>query len=69
MRNVPGQDVKLSIEPGTKPLHSIVKLTVEQKGFVHGSLILDNAGYESTGKYQGTMYVSFSQLARLNDTL
>ena len=69
MRNVPGQDVKLSIEPGTKPLHSIVKLTVEQKGFVHGSLILDNAGYESTGKYQGTMYVSFSQLAGLNDTL
>lgn len=69
MRNVSGQDVKLSIEPGTKPLHSIVKLTVEQKGFVHGSLILDNAGYESTGKYQGTMYVSFSQLARLNDTL
>lgn len=69
MRNVPEQDVKLSIEPGTKPLHSIVKLTVEQKGFVHGSLILDNAGYESTGKYQGTMYVSFSQLAGLNDTL
>ena len=31
MRNVPGQDIKMTIEPGTKPLHSIVKLTVEQK--------------------------------------
>ncbi|SNV73943.1 ShlB/FhaC/HecB family hemolysin secretion/activation protein [Veillonella rodentium] len=69
MRSVPGQDVKLSIEPGTKPLHSIVKVTVEQKGFVHGALIADNAGYESTGKYQGTVYLSFSQLAGLNDTL
>ena len=44
MRNVPGQDIKMTIEPGTKPLHSIVKLTVEQKGFVHGSLMLDNSG-------------------------
>ena len=40
MRSVPGQDIKMTIEPGTKPLHSIVKLTVEQKGFVHGSLML-----------------------------
>ena len=24
------KDIKMTIEPGTKPLHSIVKLTVEQ---------------------------------------
>ena len=69
MRNVPGQDIKMTIEPGTKPLHSIVKLTVEQKGFVHGSLMLDNSGNKSTGTYQGTVYLSFSQLAGLNDVL
>lgn len=59
----------MDIEPGNKPLHSIVKLTVKQKGFVHGSLMLDNSGYKSTGKYQGTTYLSFSQLIGLNDTL
>ena len=69
INSVPGQEIKLSIEPGNKPLHSIVKLTVKQKGFVHGSLMLDNAGYKSTGQYQGTTYLSFSQLIGLNDTL
>ncbi|MDU4009480.1 ShlB/FhaC/HecB family hemolysin secretion/activation protein, partial [Veillonella sp.] len=69
MRSVPGQDIKMTIEPGTKPLHSIVKLTVEQKGFVHGSFILDNSGYKATGEYQGTVFLSFSQLLGLNDTL
>ena len=69
MRNVPGQDIKMTIEPGTKPLHSIVKLTVEQKGFVHGSLMLDNSGNKSTGTYQGAVFLSFSQLAGLNDVL
>lgn len=69
INSVPGQEIKLSIEPGNKPLHSIVKLTVNQKGFVHGSLMLDNAGYKSTGQYQGTTYLSFSQLIGLNDTL
>ena len=60
IRSVPGQDIKMDIEPGNKPLHSIVKLTVTQKGFVHGSLMLDDSGYKSTGKYQGTTYLSFS---------
>ncbi|MDU4444153.1 MAG: ShlB/FhaC/HecB family hemolysin secretion/activation protein [Veillonella sp.] len=69
MRSVPGQDIKMTIEPGTKPLYSIVKLTVEQKGFVHGSFILDNSGYKATGEYQGTVFLSFSQLLGLNDTL
>ena len=69
MRSVPGQDIKMTIEPGSKPLHSIVKLTVEQKGFVHGSFILDNSGYKATGEYQGTVFLSFSQLLGLNDTL
>ena len=55
INSVPGQEIKLSIEPGNKPLHSIVKLTVKQKGFVHGSLMLDNAGYKSTGQYQGIL--------------
>ena len=37
IRSVPGQDIKMDIEPGNKPLHSIVKLTIKQKDFVHGS--------------------------------
>ena len=53
MRSVPGQDIKMTIEPGTKPLHSIVKLTVEQKGFVHGSLMLDNSGINQQGRIKG----------------
>ena len=53
MRNVLGQDIKMTIEPGTKSLHSIVKLTVEQKGFVHGSLMLDNSGINQQGCIKG----------------
>lgn len=67
MRSVPGQDITMEITPGTKPMHSIVKLKVVQKGYVHGSFMLDNSGYESTGKYQGTTYMTFSQLLGLND--
>lgn len=62
MRNVPGQDIKMTIEPGTKPLHSIIKLTVEQKGFVHGSLMLDNSGNKSTGTYQGACIFIFQSI-------
>ena len=64
MRNVPGQDIKMTIEPGTKPLHSIVKLTVEQKGFVRGSLMLDNSGNKSTGTYQGAVFFIFQPIGR-----
>lgn len=69
MRSVPGQDITMTIEPGTKPMHSIVALRVEQKGFVHGAVMVDNSGYAATGKVQGTTFLSFSQLLGLNDVL
>lgn len=69
MRSVPGQDITMTIEPSTKPMHSIVALRVEQKGFVHGAVMVDNSGYAATGKVQGTTFLSFSQLLGLNDTL
>ena len=69
MRSVPGQDITMTIEPGTKPMHSIVVLRVEQKGFVHGGVMVDNSGYAATGKVQGTTFLSFSQLLGLNDVL
>ncbi|MDY5481136.1 MAG: ShlB/FhaC/HecB family hemolysin secretion/activation protein [Veillonella caviae] len=50
-------------------MHSIVALRVEQKGFVHGAVMVDNSGYAATGKVQGTTFLSVSQLLGLNDVL
>ena len=69
MRSVVGQDVKVSLEPGTKENTSIVVLDVIQNGYVHGGFSVDDAGYEVTGKVQGTAFISISQLAGLEEVL
>ena len=69
MRAVVGQDIKVTIEPGEKENTSRIILDPIQKGYIHGGFTIDDAGYEATGKVQGTTYLSISQLLVLQDTL
>ena len=67
MKQVPYQNVKMNLEPGTKPGKSIVVLEVTRVKPWSLGISWDDSGLAATGKHQGAVHFSVYNPTGLND--
>lgn len=67
LNDLPGVSVRAKLTPGVTPNTSDLIVGVEQAPILSGSLWGDNQGSESTGREQGNMLVTLTDLTRHGD--
>lgn len=67
MRRVPNQNVRLDLVPGSESGQTKVLIDVERSKVWAAGLTVDDSGQKSTGRYQGTSYLSLYNPTGLND--
>ena len=69
IKQVASQDAHMNIEPGDQPGTSVVVLSVTRTKSWRASVTVNNEGYASTGRDQGTIGLTVDQPLRMNDQL